>query len=113
MELKELRERFKSIDRNINRAIDRLDLNLLNDLMDNRNGLLKRCLDGYGDNAAGNDEFLDVMDGVRKRGALIMARLNDKLRLVRKELKRLETGREVRKGYMVGGGYGSERGVNR
>ncbi len=99
---------FEDIDGNINMAVDRLDLNLLNDLMDNRDRLMKRCMDEHGKGELGDEEFIRLIDDVRHRGALIQARLSEKLRLVKKELKRMEAEREVRNGYLIGGGYGTE-----
>lgn len=108
MPAKELYILFENIDRNINFAIDRLDLNLLSELMDNRESLMRRCVDENRTGHLDDEQFASLIEDVRRRGVVIQARLNDKLRLVKRELKRMEAERETRKGYLRGGGYRAE-----
>jgi len=107
LKIKKINEEIDKIDRDINRAIDRLDLKLLKNLMDNRQRLVVDLISSAGDGDAGGGGIENLIEDIIRRGAIIKARLDDKLRLVRRGLKELGKGDEVRNGYLRGGGYGT------
>ena len=107
MKIKKISEELDRIDRDINRAIDRLDLKLLKNLMNNRQELIADLVKVTGDGDAGDGGIENLIEVIIRRGAIIKARLDDKLRLVRRGLKELGRGDEVRSGYLRGGGYGT------
>lgn len=107
LKIKKISEELDRIDRDINRAIDRLDLKLLKNLMNNRQELIADLVKVTGDGDAGDGGIENLIEVIIRRGAIIKARLDDKLRLVRRGLKELGKGDEVRNGYLRGGGYGT------
>ena len=106
LKIKKISEVLDRIYRDINRAIDRLDLKLLKNLMDKRQELIKSLVSGV--KWDGGEDMENLIEVVIGRGAIIRSRLDNKLRLIRRELKEIGKGDRVRNGYLRGGGYGAK-----
>jgi len=106
LNLKQLRDSIDRVDSDIDRAIDRLDLKLLKNLMDKRQELIKSLVSGV--KWDGGEDMENLIEVVIGRGAIIRSRLDNKLRLIRRELKEIGKGDRVRNGYLRGGGYGAK-----